>query len=733
MQNDILPIIKSSDQNLLILGKAGVGKSTLIKVIRKYFKSNCVVLCPTGIASQNVNGQTIHSFFNLPLKDGFDQRIINACAQRLKSNDRLQRLSEIETIIIDEISMVNSNVFDAINQILQTAFNTFLPFGGKRIILIGDIFQLPPVDKGGVNGDKIFFWRSKAFKLVNFHCLELKKVYRLSESKENQKFESILEKIRLYNSTQLDLDFLNQKIRKQNTPVTATILCTTKDKVWEYNSHGLKRLNNPIVSFSAEKSKGLAHTDFPVEVELKISIDAPVIFVRNDPSGRFKNGTRGKVIDINESHKLISIQLENTDIISVGYIDLYTGQNDRLEQTTKIHYFKHFPLILGFAMTIHRCQGMTMSKVHLDLGYGTFVSGQLYVALSRLRDFNGLTLQSRLNFRDLINSKETLRFYQESKFEEVNLNLTQAEISSIDAQKEEIKTTDGSSLNSTTLSVHLFNQGLSIDEIIQERERLGLKQILPATIIGHLVKCYQEIDLAELREILEISKEFEQQILIELKLIKNIEQKELKEIKAELSIQDIDWNQLKFIAYVNGFIVPELPKKKNKEISKEIIVTPKPKGEVDKVLLEKLKKLRNKIAEENDVPAYLVFNNNSLEEMAVLMPSSEINFLNVKGVGPKKNRDYGDEFLSLIRQHNKSPKNNIDNDQLFNELKKLRKEIAVEKSVPAFVVFSDTTLQEMAEKMPSNKREFIELKGVGQMKLQEYGDQFLRCIADYLN
>ena len=568
MQRDILPIIKNSNENLLILGKAGVGKSTLIKIVKKHFGKKCVILCPTGIAAQNVNGLTIHSFFNLPIVDSIEKKHIEKSSNILKSIDKFKRLQEIETIIIDEISMVNAMVFDAIDLILKTVYQTTKPFGGKRVILIGDIFQLPPIDKQNSRGDRIFFWNSTAFRQTSYVCTELRKVYRLKDTLENREFERILEKIRVYKTTQPDLDFLNSKYKQNQSINETTVLCSRKDDAKQYNYQGLQGLGKRVYNFKAEYSKEFPENEFPVYMELDLAIGAPVIFIRNDVSSTYKNGTRGKVKAINAEEKKITVRLENNQEVSVGYVEwLPSKYNDLdLAQRAKIKdYFRHFPLILGYAMTIHRCQGMTMTNVHLDLGRGAFAAGQLYVALSRLREINGLTLEKKLQRSDLIQSSETLRFYNDTNFEEVNLNLTGAELSTVDSKNELIKTTQGFQLETKSLSVHLFNQGLNVDEIQQERIRLGFNEILPVTIIGHLVAGYEDIDYDDLKSILNISKVLEESLFEELSEIDDLENKTLTEIRNSLSNPEIDWNQLKFIAYTNKLLVPYKPKTNQKK------------------------------------------------------------------------------------------------------------------------------------------------------------------------
>jgi hypothetical protein len=734
MPRDILPIIKGTSENLLILGKAGVGKSTLIKVVKRHFGKKCIILCPTGIAAQNVNGVTIHSFFSLPIGDSFSSKEINTCIRYLKTPDKLRRLQEIETIIIDEVSMVNSIVINTIDAILKSIFQTNLPFGGKRLILIGDIFQLPPIDKENKRKDDIFFWRSSAFRAVRFQRMELRKVYRLSDSDQNKSFEKILEKLRIYKTSQIDLDFLNYYFTPAQNINETTILCTRKSDVETYNKQGLEKLSKRIHTFHAEISSRFPKGEFPVIPEFKIAIGAPVIFIRNDAGGMYKNGTRGKVIGIDEKDYKISVLIENQEKVTVGYVEWLPSKNNDKNTIQKIDYFRHFPLLLGFAMTIHRCQGLTMTKVHLDLAQGAFAPGQLYVALSRLKDISGLSLARKLRFDDLIQSQETNRFYNEVNFEEVNLNISGAELSTVDSQNEVVKTVQGNQLDTKSLSIHLFNQGLNVEEILQERIRLGFKEILPKTIISHLIERYEEVDIEELKDLLFISDSLEEEICEELRERNDIENCSLKDIRNSLSNPEIDYDKLKVILYANGFLSPQSPSR-NKMKSPFEIPKVEPTSQMDRKLFEILRVLRLEKANEKSVQPFQIFHNSSLEEMAEIKPATRSEFLNIAGVGQLKLEEFGEEFLEAIRGYCGFDPKASDNfseldSHLFEELKKLRNTLARQRGLPAYCIFNNETLKEMATVKPITKTQFLKIGGIGEIKLNDFGDSFISCVKE---
>jgi len=388
-------------------------------------------------------------------------------------------------------------------------------------------------------------------------------------------------------------------------------------------------------------------------------------------------------------------------------------------------------LLLGWALTIHRCQGLTMSKVHLDLGSGAFAPGQLYVALSRLRDISGLSLAKLLRNRDLIESEETLRFYREAIIEEVNLNLSGAELSAVDTQNEVLRTVQGTQLNTKALSIQLFNQGLDIEEILEERSRLGYREILPQTVLGHLVDGFEEVDIDELKDLLCISEELEEDISEELNDIENIEELSWTEIRNALSYHELDWNKLKLIAYLNGFRSPIIRSPKTPIVQVEEVV-----GEIDNDLFELLRTHRWKIANAHGIEPFQVFHNRTLEEMATTKPTTTFDFLNISGVGPVKLEQYGDSFLKVIRDYLGVKSTAVDESSaydhaLFEKLRSLRNTIANERSLPAFCIFNNDSLKHMATSKPKTSTEFLRIPGVGPARLEEYGTVFLICIINH--
>jgi GTPase SAR1 family protein len=556
MQHNLLDTIEISEDNLLIIGKAGVGKSTLIKVLKKKLGKQCIVICPTGIAAQNVKGQTINSFFRIPPRDEV------AAWELRRSGEKLAEvlesdLSELNTIIIDEISMVNQFVLESISTVLKIARNSILPFGGIRMILIGDLFQLPPVDIGGKIGDRIFFWHSQSYKNSGFKSLELSQVYRQELNEENKSFLEALNRIRIYQTTKSDIDLINSRVLHDIEYIDKTTLCATNATAKEYNEQGLRRINNRDFEFFAEIRGKWELNDFPKPKSLTLKVGAPVLFMRNDPLGQYKNGTRGIITEINFNDKKVKVRLNSETTIEVEFVTWAHPKYNKSGQDETIiaeDTFKHFPLILGFALTIHRCQGMTLNSIHLDLGRGAFAPGQLYVALSRLKNFSGLSIARSINTSDIIASNEIANFYVNLKPQNTQLNLTGTDIQDIDIQKGLIIDANGRNITSPEISRALFKRGCDLEDIQNERARLGFKEVLPNTIIGHIISKHIEFSREELDRILPVPKELEESVVSQLKKMEINEETKLTDIRNNLVENEIDWNVLKLIGYRNKLI-----------------------------------------------------------------------------------------------------------------------------------------------------------------------------------
>ena len=397
-QQKAFDLVANTNTCLFITGKAGTGKTTFIKRIQEEINKNFLVLAPTGIAAIAVGGQTMHSFF------GFPMQAMGPHTDTSLSNEKFQILKETDTIIVDEASMVRSDMVDGMDRCLRMVFETNMPFGGKQVIFVGDLFQLPPVVKeGSADAEMLhdlygaglpFFYKAFVLKRMNLPKIEFQKVYRQSD----EDFLNILDKMRNGEVTNEDMDLLNKHVKKDATSDDYSVTLTSFNFMAEkINDEKLDAIEEEEFCYQAEIHDDFKKSDAPVPEFLRLKVGAQVIFCRNYPQAGYMNGTIGKVSKLDEEH--IFVTLENGAVINVSRVDWENLQSKYNRQTHKMESevvgsFTQFPLKLAWAITIHKSQGMTFDKMHFDLSRGTFQAGQAYVAISRLRSLNGLTLSN---------------------------------------------------------------------------------------------------------------------------------------------------------------------------------------------------------------------------------------------------------------------------------------------------------------------------------------------------
>lgn len=404
-------------ENLFITGRAGTGKSTLLRIFRRTTKRNCVVLAPTGVAALNVQGQTIHSFF------GFPPRLLQA--QDVKPNRRYKRLFEnLDTLIIDEISMVRADLLDAIDLGLQINRGNPEPFGGVQIVFFGDLYQLPPVVSSPTERQFFrevyaspYFFSADALDLVDLEMIELRQVYR----QDSRRFLRLLEAIRNATVDEDDLNELNARYHPGFDPAGKNYLtlAARNAKVNSINRRELDALVNPVHTYLAEIQGNFPDRLYPADPVLQIKEGAQVMTLRNDSEKRWVNGTIGTVVKCMPDSILMRTEEEGEEReFEVAYEEweIIKYKMDA-EDPTKIGTeamgtFKQLPVRLAWAVTIHKAQGKTFDKVIIDLGAGAFESGQTYVALSRCRTLEGIILASPLQPRDVMIDPAIVEYYQ---------------------------------------------------------------------------------------------------------------------------------------------------------------------------------------------------------------------------------------------------------------------------------------------------------------------------------
>lgn len=421
-----LQLVQFTHRSLFLTGKAGTGKSTFLHYIAQTTKKKYVILAPTGIAAINVGGVTLHSFFKLPFHPLLpnDRRYsTQQLRNTLKYNsEKIKLIRELELIIIDEISMVRADIIDFIDKILRVySHNMRIPFGGKQLLFVGDVYQLEPVLKEEdwqllqPYYPSKFFFDAHVFRSFQLVCIELQKVYR----QRDDKFISILDHIRTSTVTNTDLSLLNQQVglpQPMDAHQLSITLSTRRDTVDYINSLHLSKLPGDATILHGSIDGEYPENNLPTPIELEVKTGAQILFIKNDREKRWVNGTLGTIIGIgDEEDGKIYVRTEQGEDVDVeqevwNNVRYTYNQKEQKVEEEILGSFQQFPLRLAWAITIHKSQGLTFNQVKIDLSGGVFAGGQTYVALSRCRSLKGIVLQEPVKKEDIYVNQEVVRF-----------------------------------------------------------------------------------------------------------------------------------------------------------------------------------------------------------------------------------------------------------------------------------------------------------------------------------
>lgn len=405
-------IIETTGANLFLTGKAGTGKTTFLKNLRKHTSKRMVVLAPTGIAAINAEGVTIHSFFQLPLSPYIPGTTFNHGENKYQKFNKVKRdiLRTLDLLVIDEISMVRADLLDAVDSVMRSYRDYGKPFGGVQLLLIGDLQQLSPVIKDNEWEllksvyDTPYFFSSKALAQASYHTVELKTVYR----QQDVSFISLLNKIREKKADETTLAELNKRYIPGFTPSKDSnyIRLTTHNyQAQAVNDHELAQLQSEEHTYTAEVEGVFPETSYPADKQLVLKQGAQVMFIKNDLEKRFFNGMIGEVVSL-DSNSIVVKCKESGEAFSLEKAEWanckYTIDNETKEiKETVEGVFRQYPLRLAWAITIHKSQGLTFDHAIIDISH-SFAHGQAYVALSRCRTLEGIILSAPLQREAII-------------------------------------------------------------------------------------------------------------------------------------------------------------------------------------------------------------------------------------------------------------------------------------------------------------------------------------------
>ncbi|HNM31278.1 MAG TPA: helix-turn-helix domain-containing protein [Chitinophagales bacterium] len=518
-----------TSEHLFVTGKAGTGKTTFLHDIRKNTTKNTIVAAPTGVAAINAGGITLHSLFQLPFNAFLPttQRVpaeftnINTLFGNFKfGKAKLDLIKELELLIIDEVSMLRCDTLDAIDTILRTLRkNRNEPFGGVQLLLIGDLFQLPPVVKEEewalLNDyyDTPFFFSAQVMKESNFHNIEFSRIYRQSD----EKFIRLLNKVRNNEMTEDDFDALNERYQPEIvTELEDFITLSTHNvKVDRINQQQLQKLEGEAYEFKAFIEGDFYENSYPTEANLVFKAGAQVMFIRNDSSAekRFYNGKLATIKKVTNNEITVVFFEDGNEFVvekekweNIKYN--YNAGTDKIEEEV-IGSFLQYPLRLAWAITIHKSQGLTFEKAVIDAGWA-FAAGQVYVALSRCTTINGLYLSTPITASAIRSDQRIVDFTANYLSSEDNLRQQLPFCKMEYAKVQLVKAFEWSKLVEVLSQFYLFTTEKKIADkeaalsLIRnlEQQMLGLKQTA-ATFSNQLQEILKQIDQPEYQKLLQ--------------------------------------------------------------------------------------------------------------------------------------------------------------------------------------------------------------------------------------
>ncbi len=727
--------VQFTGQNIFLTGKAGTGKTTFLKSLKEKSPKRMIVVAPTGVAAINAGGVTIHSFFQLSF--GPQIGLENASPEQNRfSKEKINIIRSLDLLVIDEISMVRSDMLDAIDRVLRRFRNRSKAFGGVQMLMIGDLQQLSPVVKSDEwsllkkEYDTIYFFSSKTLRSISYVSIELKQVFR----QQDDRFISILNKVRDNKLDQNSLNTLNQRyipdFKHQDSEGFIT-LCTHNNQANQINDSKLRELPQKTHVFNATIEGKFPEYSYPTDFDLKLKVNAQVMFIKNDPDPQklFYNGKIGKITKIEDEIIYVLCPDEEVEIEvtilqwdNVKYsIDTVTAEiKEEVEGS-----FRQFPLKLAWAITIHKSQGLTFERAIID-AEASFAHGQVYVALSRCKTLEGMVLSTPISNRSIINDGTVSSFIQSVEQNQPDeLNLIEARL----AYQHELLT-DLFNFDRTNMLLNSMNK--------QMRENI-------ASFPQVLVNYFKQIHIAFQAELMAISTKFqtqiEQHLTTQADVEKNVELQErvskaakyfhekVKIVlidnlgKVDLEIdntalrkqinataknlsQEVELKLACFDVCKDGFQVKKLLDTRAKALIENDFPTSKkrkakevlsPESIPHPQLYSLLRSWRYEKATNLGIPIYMVFSQKALIELVNYLPTESTTLKLINGLGNKKIEQFGADIIQMIQHY--CYENNIEKGEIpLKEVSGIKKKPKVDTKKVSFELFqSGKTIKEIAE------------------------------------
>ena len=681
--------VRFTNKNIFLTGKAGTGKTTFLKNIKAHSPKRLVIVAPTGVAAINAGGVTIHSFFQLSFGPNIpNQDLDNKPLVRKFTGEKIKAIKAIDILVIDEISMVRADILDAIDDVLRKYRNRNLPFGGVQLLMIGDLHQLAPVVKDDEWNilrpyyASPFFFESKALAKSQFITIELTHIFRQAD----EEFINLLNKVRdkkldaestrLLNS-RYDPNFTYPKEEKYIT------LTSHNKAAMAINTAKLRELEGKSYKFTAEIAEDFPESMYPNEFELELKVGAQVMFVKNDLNSdkRYFNGKLGEIVSVDD--ELISVKCPHeTEEITVsravwGNIK-YVLDDKKALQENVIGTFTQFPIKTAWAITIHKSQGLTFDRAIIDAA-SSFAHGQVYVALSRCKTFEGLVLSTPITSESVKSDNIIKTFNEEAEKQDL----------SEEALLEAKKHTQSEWIRDLFDFTSIKN---SLNFLFQSFAKL---QAQFATTSYQNLSNIQDNYQTEIDPVMEKFARQLESFIIQANLPEeNADlQERIKKGSVYLygKLEELTYNPLKVIDLSCD----------NKEI----------KGNVYKLWEQCLKNVFEKL---------------------VLLKSNQNGFNSTQFLTTKANAniDFETEKNRLTKNQNPSSSSGSKND-LYASLKSWRDSVANEKDIEKYMVIAQKTLENLSEEKPRSKSQLAQISGLGNIKIKQYGDEILDIINEF--